>query len=119
MATVFGKHVRIIFIDCLQKRKTITGEYYANLLQKLNEENKRKFSKKKAVSTRPIRTSLITMTKIHQLKFELLYSPELAPCGFYLFPNLKKWLGRKRLENDNEVIDVVNYYFEDLDKSTY
>jgi hypothetical protein len=63
------------------------------------------------------------MSKIQQLKFELLrhppYSPDLAPCDFHLLPNLKKWLGGKRFANDNEVIDAVNDYFADLDKSTY
>jgi hypothetical protein len=71
----------------------------------------------------PVHTSLIAMSKIQQLKFELLrhppYSPDLAPCDFHLFPNLKKWLGGKRFANDNEVIDAVNDYFADLDKSTY
>ncbi|GBP18354.1 hypothetical protein EVAR_14747_1 [Eumeta japonica] len=37
------------------------------------------------------------MAKIHELRYELLphpaYSPDLAPCDYYLFPNLKKWLG--------------------------
>ncbi|GBP84033.1 Histone-lysine N-methyltransferase SETMAR [Eumeta japonica] len=44
-----------------------------------------------------VHTCLVTMAKIHELRYELLphpaYSPDLAPCDYYLFPNLKKWLG--------------------------
>ena len=32
----------IIFIDCLQKGKAINAEYYANLLQRLSDEIKKK-----------------------------------------------------------------------------
>ncbi|GBP28367.1 Histone-lysine N-methyltransferase SETMAR [Eumeta japonica] len=43
-----------------------------------------------------VHTCLVTMAKIHELRYELLphpaYSPDLAPCDYYLFPNLKKWL---------------------------
>lgn len=42
MATVFRD--AIIFIDCLQKGKTITGPYYASLVDHLNEKNKRKIT---------------------------------------------------------------------------
>jgi histone-lysine N-methyltransferase SETMAR len=42
IATVFWDARGIIFIDYLQKGKTITGVYYANLLDKLKEEIKSK-----------------------------------------------------------------------------
>ena len=39
-----------------------------------------------------------TITKLTKLKYELLsnplYSLDLAPCDYYLFPNLKRWLAR-------------------------
>lgn len=63
------------------------------------------------------------MAKINELKFELLphppYSPDLAPSDYHLFPNLKKWLGGRRFENNEAVIDAVNSYFEELDVSHY
>ena len=38
-------------------------------------------------------TSTVAMAKLHTLRFELLphslYSSDLAPCNFFLFPNLK------------------------------
>jgi histone-lysine N-methyltransferase SETMAR len=55
------------------------------------------------------------MAKINALQFELLphapYSPDLAPSDYFLFPNLKKWLGGKRLANNEEVPSAVDGYF--------
>ncbi|XP_014480070.1 PREDICTED: odorant receptor 45b-like [Dinoponera quadriceps] len=63
------------------------------------------------------------MAKIKELKFELFsqpaYSPDLAHSDFHLFLNLKKWLGGKKFETNEEVIDAVNEYFEGLDISDY
>ena len=42
MASVFWDARGIIFIDYLQKGRTINGEYYANLLQRLDDEIKEK-----------------------------------------------------------------------------
>ena len=42
MASVFWDACGIIFIDYLLKGKTINGEYYANLLQRLSDEIKKK-----------------------------------------------------------------------------
>jgi len=54
MATVFWDTRGTIFIDYLQKSKIINGEYYANLLQRLSDEVKRKrphLAKKKSCFT--------------------------------------------------------------------
>ena len=63
------------------------------------------------------------MIKIHEMGFELIphppYSPDLAPCDFFPFLNLKTWLGGKRFSSNKEVIDAVNAYFADLEKSYF
>ena len=129
MASVFWDARGIIFIDYLQKGKTINGEYYANLLQRLSAEIKKKrphLAKKKVLfhqDNAPVHTSVIAMAKINELKFELLphapYSPDLAPSDYHLFPNLKKWLGGKKFANNEEVESAVNGYFEELEVSHY
>jgi len=62
------------------------------------------------------------MAKLHELRFELLphppYSPDLAPCDFFLFPNLKIWLGEKKFLSNKEV-DAVDAYFQDLETSYF
>jgi len=42
MALVFWDAEGIFFIDRLEKGKTITGEYYSNLLTRLDEKNREK-----------------------------------------------------------------------------
>lgn len=63
------------------------------------------------------------MAKIEELKFELVehppYSPDLAPSDFFLFPNLKKWLGGQRFTDNEDVIASVSAYFEELPKTHF
>ena len=48
-----------------------------------------------------VRTCPVAMANLHELKFESLphppISPDAAPSGFFLFPNMKKWLAGKIL----------------------
>ena len=63
------------------------------------------------------------MAKLHELHFELVphppYSPDLVPSDFFLFPNLKLWLGGKKFSSNQEVIAAVNDYFAELDVSYF
>ena len=129
MATVFWDAKGIIFIDYLEKGKTINGQYYAELLQRLKDEVKNKrphLAKKKIMfhhDNALANSSIVAMTKINELKFEFFpqppYSPDLAPSDYHLFPNLQKCLGGKKFDSNEEVIDAVNEYFEGLDESDY
>jgi len=89
MASVFWDAEGILFIDYLVKGKTITGEYYSNLLTRLD---------KKICEERPRlqKKSVLAMGKLRDLHHELLehppYSPDLAPSDFYLFQKLKLFL---------------------------
>lgn len=112
-----------------EKGKTITGAYYAALLDRLNDaiKEKRPHLKKKKVlfhqDNASAHKSMIAMAKIHELRYELLphppYSTDLTPCDFLLFPNLKNWLGGKRFTSNEEAINETNAYFEELDKSYF
>ena len=118
MATVFWDSHGVILIDYLQKGKSITGAYYASLLDKLKAElaEKRPHLQKKKVlfhqDNAPSHTSAVAMAKIHELWFELLdhppYSPDLAPNDFFLFPHLKIALGGQRFSSNEEAITFVN-----------
>lgn len=106
MATVFWDSRGIIFTDYLEKGRTITGQYYADLLDRFDAELMKKrphLAKKKVLfhhDNAPAHSSAIATAKLVELRYELLphppYSPDLAPCNFFLFPNMKKWLGGKR-----------------------
>jgi len=62
------------------------------------------------------------MAKFNEFRYELFshlaYSPDLALCDYYLFPNLKKWFGRKRFTKE-QLITETEAYFEGLNKSYY
>lgn len=129
MATVFWDARGVIYVDYLEKGKTITGTYYANLLQKLSDVVKQErphLNRKKILfhhDNAPVHTAKVAIAKIQELRLELLphppYSPDLAPCDFHLFPNLKKWLGGQKFSSNTEVVDAVNGYFQGLDKNFY
>ncbi|EGI57594.1 Histone-lysine N-methyltransferase SETMAR, partial [Acromyrmex echinatior] len=63
------------------------------------------------------------ITKFNEFRYELLphlaYSPDLALCDYFLFPNLKKWFGEKRFTTREQFIAEIEAYFEGLDKSYY
>ena len=128
MANVFWDAHEVIFIDYLEKR-TIIGEYYAALLDRLVDKIRKKRShlKKKRIlfhnDNAPSHTSNVAQAKRHELGFESLphppYSSDLASSNYYLFPILKRWLWGRRFESNKEVEWETEEYFEGFDKSYY
>jgi histone-lysine N-methyltransferase SETMAR len=126
---VFWDAEGTLFIDCFEKGKTITGEYYPSLLTRLNEKIREKrpsFQKKKIFfyqDNAPAHKSVLAMGKLHNLHYELLehppYSPDLAPSNFSLFPKLKLFLAGQRFSSNQEAIASVEGYFADLTKNHY
>lgn len=129
MATVFWDSKGIIHIDYLPKGQTITGEYYCNVLEQFDKNLKEKrphLARKKVLfhhDNAPAHSSAIATAKLVELRYELLphppYSPDLAPSDFFLFPNLKKWLGGKRFTSNEEVISETEAYFAEFDESYF
>lgn len=121
MASIFWDAQGIIFIDYLEKGKSINSEYYMTLLIKLKEEISVKrpgMAKKKILfhqDNAPSHRSIATMAKLSELRFELLphppYSPDLAPSDYFLFSNLKKHLQGKSYGSNDKVIEATNDYF--------
>ena len=54
---------------------------------------------------------LITSFKWEQMD-HLLYSPDLAPSDFHLFLHLKKFLGGKRFDDDDDLKDAVQKWLK-------
>ena len=71
----------------------------------------------------PAHSFAVAIAKLIELRYELLphppYSPDLAPCDFFLFPNLKKWLDGKKFTSNEEVIAETEAYFPEFDKSYF
>lgn len=129
MATVFWDSQGIIHIDYLERGRTITGQYYCELLDRFDASFKEKRTlpyRKKLLfhhDNAPAHSSHIATAKLVELGYELLphppYSPDLAPCDFFLFPNLKKSLAGKKFSSNEEVITAAEAYFADLPGSYY
>uniref|UniRef100_A0A131YT73 Transposase n=1 Tax=Rhipicephalus appendiculatus TaxID=34631 RepID=A0A131YT73_RHIAP len=100
MATIFWDSQGVIFVDYLEKGKTVTGPYYAELLGRFDAELRKKrphLVKKKVLfhhENAPAHTCAVATAKLVELGYEVVphpaYSPYLAPSDFFLFPNLKK-----------------------------
>ena len=129
MASVFWDTHGVIFIDYLEKGKSINSDYYIDLLVRLKEEiaAKRPHMKKKKIlfhqDNAPCHKFMKTMVKFNELGFDLLphppYSPDLAPSDYWLFADLKKMLQGKKFGSNEEVIAETEAYFEAKDKSFY
>ena len=113
MATVFWDAKGVIMLDFLPKRSTITGVYYANLLDQLRttlcEKCRGKLSKGVLLQqdNARVHTCKVAMDAVERNGYELIphpaYSPDLAPSNFFLFPNLKKDIRGLHFRSDEEV----------------
>jgi histone-lysine N-methyltransferase SETMAR len=67
-------------------------------------------------------TSKMSIEKIEELGFILVpqppYSPDLAPCDFFLFGYLKQHLERKHLTREDQVIAAVREVFDTIPLGT-
>ena len=126
---IFGMRLVFLFINYLEKGRTINSKYYVAILvcfegrnrQKTatNEEEKVFFHQDNA----PFHKLITTMATQHELHFELLphspYSPDLAPSTYWLFADLKRMLQGKRFGSNEEVVSETEASFEAKDKSFY
>ena len=117
LASVLRNAQGILFIDYLEKTRTINSEYYIALLAcfkerspktATNEEKKVLFHQDNV----PCHKSIAMMAKLHELHLKLL----LVPSDYWLFADLKTMLQGKRFGFNEEVILETEAYFEVKDK---
>jgi len=128
MPSVFWDAEGILFIDYLEKSKTVTREYYSNLLNRLDKKNsweKTRFPKEKyhlssGQCTRPQKCFGNGKIKGSALWIAgTSYFPDFAPSDFYLFLKLKLFRAGKCFSSNQEAIAAVEGYFADLTKNHY
>jgi len=100
LALIFWDQDGILLIDYLPKGQSVNAEYYSSLLVQLKDilKGKRRGKFTKAVlflqDNAPAHRALATQKKLAYLGFQCLdhplYSPDLAPSDYHLFPGLKK-----------------------------
>ncbi len=116
MITVFWDRTGgVVLIDFLEHGDTINSARYVDTLRKLRARVARVRPGLQAIlqhdNARP-HTSRETQAGLQALRFtEILphppYSPDLAPCDFFLFPRLKEHLKGQRFSGDAEVKAAV------------
>ena len=129
MATIFWDSSGVLLIDYMAHKTTITGQYYAGLINQLREaiKEKRRGKLSKGVlllhDNAPVHASRVAQAAIQQCGFEQLshppYSPDLAPSDFYLFRLLKKELRGKRFADDNELKVATEQWLESRGEDFY
>ena len=112
-------------IDYLERGKTVTGVYYAELIRKLRAaiKEKRRGKLRQGVllhhDNAPAPIHYCQRPAIHECGFELLshppYSPDLAPSDFHMFRILKDSLRGHAFQSDEDVIQAINEWIEQLD----
>ena len=125
MATVFWDAKGVIMLDFLPKRSTITGVYYANLLDQLRtairEKSRGKLSKGVLLQqdNARVHTCKAAMDTVERNGYELIphpaSSPDLAPSDFFLFPNLKKDIRGLHFRSDEEVVTAAEEWVNGKD----
>ena len=129
MATVFWDAKGIIMLDFLPKRSTITGVYYANLLDQLRtaiwEKHRGKLSKGVLLqqdNTR-VHTCKVAKDAVERNVYELIphpaYSPDLAPSNFFLFPNLIKDIRGRHFWSYKEVVTAGGEWVNGKDSNFF
>ena len=125
MATLFWDAEGVIILDFLPKRSTITGVYYANLLDQLRtaicEKRRCKLSKGVLLQLDNARVHICEVARdaVKRNGYELIphpaYSPDLAPSDFFLFPNLKKDIRGLHFRSGEEVVTDVEEWVKGKD----
>ena len=125
MATLFWDAKGVIMLDFLPKRSTISGVYYANLLDQLrtaiHEKRRDKLSKGVLLQqdNAGVHSCKVAMDTVERNGYELIphpaYSPDLAPSDFFLFPNLKKDIRALHFQSDEEVVTAVEEWVNGKD----
>ena len=127
LGPIFWDAQGVLFIDYLEKRRTINSKYYIALLVHSKEEiakNCHKWRKKCFFNkTRHCVTSWPWQWQnyINCISncFHIHYSPDLAPSNLRLVADFKGMLQGKRFGSNEEVISETEVCFEAKDKSFY
>lgn len=114
LLTVFFDYRGVVHQEFLPIGQTVNKEYYLGVKRRLRESVKRKRPDLWQNNTwflhhdnAPAHTSLLVrdfLTKNStNVIDQVLYSPDLAPCDFFLFPKLKLLLRGNRFESIDEM----------------
>uniref|UniRef100_A0A8D8SVK0 Histone-lysine N-methyltransferase SETMAR n=1 Tax=Cacopsylla melanoneura TaxID=428564 RepID=A0A8D8SVK0_9HEMI len=97
---------------------TVISQLLTRFDDKLNETRPHLVKKKNLVfhENAPAHSSAVVAAKFNQLGYELSprppYSPNLAPCNYFLFPNLNIWLRERSFTSKDFALSKIKQYFD-------
>jgi len=104
-------------VEFLPQGTTINSAVYCEMLKKLRHaiQNKRRGMLSATIlllhDNARLHSAALTQDLIISFTWEQMdhppYSPDLAPSDYHLFLHLKKFLGGKRFDDDNDLKDAV------------
>lgn len=117
MAAAFFSQEGLKDLVRLEKGKTVTADWYSNVcLESVFEKIRNNHHNRLRVSNLILHhdnasshTAALTKVYLENQKVEVLdhppYSPDLAPCDFYLFPKIKDILRGHRFDDEDEAFE--------------
>lgn len=130
MVAVFFRSAGPIAAVPLQERRTVNSEWYCEVCPPTVFEEVCKQRPKTGLrgiflhhdNARP-HTAIRTIDFLNDTRVQLLphppYSPDLAPCDFWLFPFLKKHLRGERYPNEKEAILAINHVLKEAPQELF
>ena len=129
MTTFFFDCKGPLLVDFLERGATINAKRYADTLQKLRHAIKSKRPGMLADgiillhdNARP-HTANLVRDKLQRFGWKTLqhppYSPDLSPCDFHIFGDLKKDIRGRRFHSDEEVQEWVRLWIRQRPTSFY
>ena len=127
MGTVFWDSRGVLLFETLQPGETINAARYCQTLDKLREAIRRKRPRQltngvilQHDNATP-HTARVTQGWLEKYGFlpHPPHSPDLAPSDYHLFGPLQRELAGKRFDDDEELVDHVQKWLQNLDGSFF
>ncbi len=119
MVTIFFDDNGVVLSQFKDAKETVRAENYIEVLRCLKENIRRRRPDKWRTrefllhhDNAPVHTTVLTLAFIGSNDIEMVphppYSPDLAPCDYFIFPRLKNMLRGHRHNNINDMKVAVN-----------
>ena len=129
MMIIFWDRYGILLTEYLPGGTTICGSYYASITERLCSAILEKCRGKVSDGVLLLHDNAlihkynIVQAAIRKAAFielnDRAYSPDIALSDYYLFSNLEKFVRGKNFSRDDETIDTVENYLNNLDSESF
>ena len=125
LAVFFFDAKGVVYRHIVPRGSTVTAAAYVEILANLRDAVNRKrlhYQDGRWLhhDNAPVHTAGKVLEFLHRNNMQTVphppYSPDLAPCDFFLFPTLKRPLRGRRFSNDNELMQAVGDVTRDIEK---